>query len=342
MKILFLTLMDEKYSRTWTYFQALKSNGVDCAYIHLDLESAWKELKNLRTEFPGEETKIVIGSASQILVMPAYIIFKKRPYLDAGWSLFESTLVNWKRAGFLGQNLFKTYFIDFIATQFSQKIFLESDLQTKWYRRTLLASKRKCVRIYTGLDESEFSPQSNKIKESKKDFTVVFRGKNNNEAGLDVLAEATRILSDQKIDFIILSNSKELKTQFSNRTRVIAEFFESKNEIATHLANADLSLGQLSNHKRLKRTIPHKAFESAYLGVPYLTARNSGILEIFEEDKEIFCFKPGSPEDLAKQILFLSKNRTVLEKSSIPLKARYRARLSQTLLADELLKHINS
>jgi len=340
--VIFLTLKDEKYSRTWTYYSALRNIGIDSSFIRLDLNTVWRDLKKLKSDLQDQELKVIVGSASQLLVLPVLLIFKHKPYLDAGWSLLESTMVNRKRAGFLGRNLLKTYLIDFIATQFSKKIFLESDLQVKWYVRTFLTSKRKCVTLYTGLDESDFTPEIKGIKKKSKDFNVVFRGKVNDEAGLAVLAEATRILSGQEIKFIVLSNSRNLNAQFSNKTTLITQFFESKNEIATYLTNADLSLGQLSNHKRLKRTIPHKAFESAYLGVPYLTARNLGILEIFEEEKEVFCFEPGSAKDLARQIQFLKENRAILENSSGKLRARYRAQLSQGLLGEELLRHLTS
>jgi glycosyltransferase involved in cell wall biosynthesis len=64
----------------------------------------------------------------------------------------------------------------------------------------------------------------------------------------------------------------------------------------------DLALGQMAKNKRLNRTIPHKAFEFAYLAKPYLSGRNLAIKELFVENVEILCFEPGNPKDLAEKI----------------------------------------
>jgi glycosyltransferase involved in cell wall biosynthesis len=333
--------MDERYSRTWTYFSYLKSDGVDCEYIRINRSKIWQDLKSIKTANSDKEIKLVVGSASQLLVFPTFLLFKSRPYLDAGWSLFESTRVSRGRSGLLYERMFKAYLIDFVATQFSKLIFLESHLQAKWYRRKFLASPKKCRVIYTGIDETDFDPQVIR-QEFEEVFTVVFRGKDNPEAGLNLLAKATQILSHEEIQFVVLSKLTENAMEFSGNTTIISSYFDSKQDIARHIANSDLSLGQLSNHPRLSRTIPHKAFESAFLGVPYLSARNSGILEIFQENNEIFCFDPDSAEDLAAKIRLLKSERKLLWESAKRIKETYLNTLSQKVLAEEFLRIISS
>ena len=337
MKILFLSLKEEGYSRTWTYFTSLQSQGADCEFLRLNRGSIWRNLKIAKKSGKGISNRIVIGSASQLLVIPSILVFKTRPFLDAGWSLFESTIVNRTRAGKFHEKAIKAYLIDFVATIFSRKVFLESKLQVAWYKNIFFVRKEKCITLYTGLDESEFMPENVSKTKSETSFKVVFRGKNNDEAGLEILAQATKILADDDIDFEVISNMDQSELNFSERTKVISKFYKSKNSIASVLAAADLSLGQLSNHTRLSRTIPHKAFESAFLGIPYLTARNSGILEIFQENEEIFCFDSGSAEDLVAKIRFLKSNRSRLEKSGKKLKEKYSERLSQKILAQQLM-----
>ncbi len=341
LKLIFLTLMDERYSRTWTYFSYLKSDGVDCEYIRINRSTIWRDLKSIKASNPGKEIKVVVGSASQLLVIPTLLLFKSRPYLDAGWSLFESTRVSRRRSGLLYGRMFKSYCIDFVATQFSKLIFLESHLQSKWYRRKLLASPKKCKVIYTGIDETDFETQVSR-QETEEVFTVIFRGKDNPEAGLNLLAKATQILSNDEIQFVVLSNTAKNGLDFSGKTTIISSYFDSKKDIAGHIANSDLSLGQLSNNSRLSRTIPHKAFESAFLGVPYLSARNSGILEIFQENKEIFCFDPGSAEDLAAKIRLLKSDRKLLYESAKRIKETYSDKLCQKILSEEFMRLVSS
>lgn len=340
-RILFITLMEEKYSRTWNYYRALELAGVDCSYVQLNSDSLIRNLWKIKKMKLEPDVKIIVGSASQMLVLPIRIIMCTKVYLDAGWSLVESTLVNRERQGIVRWRVVKNYLIDFVASILSTKIFVESHAQKDWYENHFPFTKGKCLTLYTGLDEEEFAESGTRLNDRTSTFKVIFRGKDNDEAGLRVLSEASHILIDENIKFVILSKPREIVGKFSSNTLVIQDYFKSKKEIASHYMKSDLSLGQLSGHIRLERTIPHKAYESAYLGIPYLTARNRGILEVFSEGQEVFCFEPDSATDLAEKILFLSKNRELLSQSSKKLKTRYEQDLSQRKLAEKLLDYLN-
>ena len=338
MKILFVSIMEKGYSRTSTYFSSLKSQGHDCDFFQIEPSNMINELRRIKTELSTNPEIVVVGSASQLLVIPTILVFKLRPFLDAGWSLFESTIVTRERAGRFNQRACKAYLIDLVATIFSRRVLLESHRQVSWYKKVFFTNTRKCVTLYTGVDEVEFYSELLTNPNPREAFKIVFRGKSNEEAGLDVLAKATKILSEEDVDFLVISNLDWSEVNFSARTKVINEYFKSKKSIAAIIVEADLSLGQLSNHPRLGRTIPHKAFESAFLGVPYLSARNSGILEIFQENKEIFCFDPGSAEDLASKIMFLKSERELLLESGRRIKEKYSKTLSQEVLSGEFLR----
>ena len=342
MKILFLSIKEKGYSRTSTYFSSLKSHAYDCDFFQIEPSNMINELRRIKADFSTNPEIIVVGSASQLLVIPTIIVFKLRPFLDAGWSLFESTIVTRERAGRFNQRACKAYLIDLAATIFSRKVLLESHHQVNWYKKIFITNSRKCVTLYTGVDEAEFYPGALTNPNPRKAFKIVFRGKSNEEAGLDVLAKATKILSEEDVDFLVISNLDQSKLSFSGRTKVINKYLKSKRSIAAIIVEADLSLGQLSNHPRLRRTIPHKAFESAFLGIPYLTARNFGILEVFQENQEIFCFDPGSAEDLAAKIMFLKSERELLLESGRRIKERYSTTLSQKVLSEEFLRIITS
>ena len=72
-------------------------------------------------------------------------------------------------------------------------------------------------------------------------------------------------------------------------------------ELRERMLGAHISLGQLANHPRLSRTLPAKLFESLALGLPYLTGRNAGILELLKENETCIATEPGNPDDLAKK-----------------------------------------
>ena len=112
----------------------------------------------------------------------------------------------------------------------------------------------------------------------------------------------------------------------------------SKSDLAKVYNSAALTLGQLSDHKRLKRTIPHKAFESAFLSKPYLTARNFGINELFSETQEVECFNAGDPLDLALKIKFLLNQPDTLKFLANNMHTKYKSHCSQLKLSEHFLE----
>ena len=99
-----------------------------------------------------------------------------------------------------------------------------------------------------------------------------------------------------------------------------------------------LSIGQISNSARLERTIPHKSFESALIGVPYLTLRRKGILEFLINDFEAIFFDKIDPKEMAKVIDKLFSDSEWQKELTLNIKKAYGLRSSQLLLKAELVQ----
>lgn len=199
------------------------------------------------------------------------------------------------------------------------------------------------MRIYIyGGQRKNFSPSTdfqlptNLFNNSK---IVLFRGKYNHEGGLEVLAKTTKALESQRITFWVFAPGIPKELEFSKNTIIDINYY-SPSTVARIQSESTITLGQLAKHERLARTIPHKAFEAAFLGKAYLTGRNQGILEIFEEDKEISCFNPGDPIDLAKKILELFTKPESLKNLGLNMQVKYSKVASQTHLSEKLLNTI--
>ncbi len=335
----FLSLTEPGYSRSWTYFNGLKSQGVKSSYTQIK-----KPYKNSILQLKPqirEEDEVVVASPSHLLVIYARFILKRKVILDAGWSLFEGEVISRKRYGFLGIRATKIYLIDFFANLFAKIILVETVLQKKYYKKLFLLPEKKVKVLYTGIDEESFSslarPHSFNTPEESY-FSVLFRGKYNLEAGLEVLSQAAEILYSEKILFSIYAPGIPKNILFSDNVKVHRDQL-TKPEIAFLLRNTDLALGQLSSNPRLSRTIPHKAFEAAFCSAPYLTARSSGVLEVFTE-KEVITFEPGSPTDLAEQILRISKSPNMNRDFAEALRRKYELTVSQDILTKKFLVHI--
>jgi glycosyltransferase involved in cell wall biosynthesis len=280
-------------------------------------------------------------SPSNYLVIYARIFLGNRIILDAGWALYDGTVVSRNKYGF---DAIKSYLIDFFTAKIAKQVIVESELQKKFFSKMFLVRKKKLRVIYTGIDEDSFSTKS-KIQLPLDIFrngkVVLFRGKFNSEAGLEVLAQATKILKSKKITFWILCPGLPSEIIFSSNS-IVDKRFLPKNDIAKIQKASALTLGQLAAHKRLSRTIPHKAYESAFLKSPYLTGRNFGILEIFTENKELFCFNPGDAGDLARKILDIFDNPIERNRIGNGMYQKYISTLNQKILASEFINVVRS
>ena len=260
--------------------------------------------------------------------------------LDAGWSLFEGTVISRKRYGTLGSIAIKNYLIDFISSHITKKIILESNLQKTFYSKLFLVRSTKCNVLYTGIDEESF--QLDNSYETPPDIfnnsrIVLFRGKYNPEAGIEVLAEATKLLSKEQITFWVFCPGLPINIDFSENTFISREIL-SKSKISKLQKSSRILLGQLAKHNRLNRTIPHKAFEAAFLATPYLTAGNKGIAELFTEGIDIECFSPGNSLALVDKIRNLIIDHDKLNKMSYSIHEKYENICNQKMLSQNFLK----
>ncbi|MBM3682453.1 MAG: glycosyltransferase [Actinobacteria bacterium] len=339
-KFYFLTIGEAGYSRSWNYYKGLLKLGETAEFVQIDPKKLIKTFITIKKKTSINDDFVVM-SPSHYLVPFARFFLGKNVYLDAGWSLFEGSIISRRKIGFIGTNVLKTYFIDLTASFLAKRIILESNAQKAFYCKSFLLRNSKCSVIYTGIDEEQFKlnlQYQTPIDIFKNSKIVLFRGKYTAEAGLEVLAKASKLLSNEKITFWIYSPGIPKDLEFSSNTIVIDGFLASKQDLAKVYSEASLTLGQLSNHSRLRRTIPHKAFESAFLAKPYLSARTKGILELFTENKDIFCFNAGDENDLAKKIRNFFGNFSAHESIGKNMKKKYDLELSQCELSSKFLK----
>lgn len=343
-KLNFITIDDKGYSRSWNYYSGAKKLGENVEFFKINHKHLFKSFLKLRTKLDPQDIYIVM-SPSHYLVLFVRIFLGKNIVLDSGWSLFEGTVISRKKNGLLMNNLLKIYIIDFIAAHFAQKIILESESQKKYYSSLFLIRKSKCFTLFTGVDEDAFTKiASNSLPPDyfNNSKIVLFRGKYNIESGIDTLAEASMLLKDKMITFWVFCPGLPEKFVFSKNTFVQRESINSKKELASIYDAAAVTLGQMSNHPRLSRTIPHKAFESAFLGKPYISARAAGISELFKDKSEILFFEPANSKDLANKILELIENPEKLKYMSKAIRKKYDSYCSQYVLAKKFISIIES
>jgi len=337
-KIIFLTIGEPGYSRSWTYFNGAKKLDANVEFIKIDSRNLIKQFLQIKKQV-AKDNIFVVMSPSQYLVPFVRFFLGKNIVLDAGWSLFEGTVISRKRYGLFGSIAIKNYFIDFMSSHLAKKIILESNLQKTFYSKLFLVRSKKCRVLYTGFDEESFYLDNTYVTPPdyfQNSKIVLFRGKYNPEAGIQILAEATKILSEDQITFWVFCPGLPINIDFSKNSFVSRDILP-RGKISKLQKSCTIMLGQLAKHNRLNRTIPHKAFEAGFLATPYLTAGNKGITELFTEGFEVECFSPGNSIALVDKIRNLISDHDKLNEMSALIYEKYQNNCNQRMLSQKFL-----
>ena len=338
---LFLSFVGADYSRASVY---LYQNLNETPYKIIKLTPAFNyffiELLSKRKILRAKNLTIVVLSPCSILVPFLKIITGRPIVLDAGWPLTDAELGNVNRHAF-NLRYIKSWVIDFLAFHLAKKTILESQSQKAYVSKFYFVSKSKLEVVFTGVNENKYtiemddSAPSNYLKILNEDF-VLFRGKNNTESGIENIIKIADI-SSNAYKFVIVSN--KMPTNFKEDANVvfISEYLQDL-EIALLYQKCFLSLGQISDSKRLDRTIPHKAFESGYFGTPYLTLKRDGIAEFLSGGSEAIFVDTVNIVNIAKIIEEFHSNFVLQKELKINIKKRYSKIASQTKLKRDFFK----
>ncbi len=314
LKICYFGNYVSDFSRNRIFQSGLKQNGaqvVECQDMSRGLTKyyrLWKKHQKIKNDYDV----MIVGYPGHVVAPFAKLISSKKVVLDALCSLYEGEIISRQSSRRWSIKGLQIWLIDFLAYFFVDLVLVESEAQKKFFIKRFFVSPNKCQVVYTGADDSVFFPDPN-IKK-KKTFTAVFRGRFLPEAGVDVVVRAAKLLEGKGIDFLIigggLENKKILKLISDLKPSNL--FLESRRlsdgELRAEMLSCHVSLGQFANHERLSRTIPHKAFESLALGLPYLTARSEGVSEMLTDEQNCVMTEANDPESLSNKIVFLRDN----------------------------------
>ena len=220
--------------------------------------------------------------------------------LDAGWSLTDGLISR----GIKNKQILKfpvIAWIDFISFHLADIVLLESYAQLGRVKKHFLIRKSKLRVQFTGLNETSFtseSPQSpiissvkNRIIEMNNPLVVLFRGKINRESGFENILEAANTLIDS-VTFIFATGENAKQNNLPRN--VIAVPHISDIEMKQIYLISQVSIGQVSRHRRLRYTIPHKAFEAGFFSMPYITTDSMGVREYLIPKSAIFLKEPSA------------------------------------------------
>jgi len=332
----FITSYKIDYSRSGVLLSYLSKKDLVAGVIKFN---SWKSLFIFASQILKANKKTdyyIIMNPSQFLTPVVRILTNKKIILDSGWPLTEKSRSR-KIATTEKVQRSKSWIIDFVSIHLANLVLLESQLQKERTSRRFKISRNKLEVSLTGVDEEAFLLSAHGEKLPGEKFKVGFRGRYNLEAGLEVLAKTTLLCNDQDISFLVLSPNIPNHIKFGENTDIKNKIFASKDKMADLLNSCDVLLGQLSDHPRLSVTIPHKAYEAAVMGKPYLTARATGIQEFLAEGAEAEYFVAGDPVDLLKKIEKLKADKEYRELLGENILKKYKEMTSEEAIGNNFL-----
>lgn len=305
--------------------------------------SAFIELINFRLKTKRSNVRFVVMSPHHRFTVILKILFWQNIVLDAGWPLSDS---NFTRKYSISEKFqaSKNYCVDFISFQSCQMAILETNEQIDYVAKKFMVRKVKLVRNFTSFNELQYvecaSPIRSELFPAKinGEKWILFRGKWNMESGLDNLLGAVPFL-DSGIKLIIATDRQLDFFNGSDKVFIISTRL-SESEIKYLYEKSDLTVGQLSSHARVARTIPHKAFEAGYFGRPYLTTGSPAIREFLGPDMSPLFVEDVSPTTIAALINKVCNEGELLRALGRGIRFRYNSIASQIITTNKFESYL--
>lgn len=347
--VLYFGIFDPSFSRNKVYIDGLRQHGVT-VILCTDTAKGLRKYWNLFWKHWALRKKydvLIVGYPGFIMVPFARCISRKRVIFDALCSYYEIEILSRDALHEVPFRKLYARTIDWFATRCATTVLVETEKQREYFISTLAVDAKKVVTVYTGVDDCVFFAEQGAKKQAE--FTVLFRGRITHEAGVETVLRAAKLLEGEGIKFLIIGYGWNTEMERFNK---VLEELSPRNvchvakqlpfeELRERMQGCHVSLGQFAEHERLERTIPHKAFESLVMILPYITAHAAGICEILKDGETCLFVRQADAQDLAEKIRTLYRDqvlRTALAENAYML---YEERFCPRAIVAPILKLIN-
>lgn len=326
--------------------RGLRENGVVVKEI-ADNTPGWKKYVHIARDYRACERDcdvVMVGFAGSVLVIFMRLLTRKKIIYNALSTFYDSMIVSRFGGTRFSFGFAWYYSLDWLAFHSADRVFLECQAQKDLAIRVYKVSPEKLSVHFVGTDDTQFyvDPAVPKLKQ----FTVAFRGMFLPEAGADVVLRAAKELEHEGVQFRIIGRGllqKDVEDLMRQLKPANVELITERLPIEilrTTMLECHLSLGQLADHPRVHTTIPHKAFESMTMKLPYLTGDNNGVREILTDTVTCFTVPPGDHHALARKIIELRDRPRELERVSENAYRLYKREYTPEILAQKIIEEI--
>lgn len=253
----------------------------------------------------------------------------------------------WVRSGGLAKIFYKS--IDRLIYFLSHKVLIDSLSQRNFLIKERVVSLNKSIVLHKGsvggVDIVKF--KFNKKKRiklrkkfliSKNTFVFLYLGRINKDKGISELINAFKKIeknNDVLLIFVGSIEDNKLIRLFENEKKILYFNFTTKPQDWFSLAD----ILCLPSYREGFGTV---VIEAASSGIPALCSNIYGLKDAITEHKTGFFHKVGSIDDIKKKMLYIIKNKKLVEKYGISARKKVSKDFEQSLITKKLIKFINS
>lgn len=307
-RVVFITTKNLDYIRNLQEQELIRKEAKSCEVIGSNSKKYPVRLLTvywnvLRRRFQKDEV-VFVGFAPQ-LVLP-FLSFKfKKNYVmcDFFISMYDTLVYDRKKftKNSIPGKLCK--WLDIKTVKKADYMIADTRAHKEYFCEAFGAKPANVEVLYIIADKGIYYPREGRRTRHQDKFLVLYFGSILPLQGVDVIIEAARRVTDQKIVFYIIG---PVKNEVLPENVVNIPWLSQK-DLAEHIAMADLCLaGHFNaNNNKAKRTIPGKAYIYEMMEKPMILGDNPATHELYQEDDMHFFVEMGNPQALAERIMEL-------------------------------------
>lgn len=317
--VLFITTKNIDYIRNTQELRIInaKAKSVDIIYSEkknyaLRIPDVWRKIDK---EKVNKSNVIFVGFEPQFVIPFVGWKFKEKVVvIDFFISVYDTLICDRKKFKAGGIVAKFSHWMDTITIRKATHIITDTKAHAKYFETEFDGKCEKFETIYLEADSQIYYPRpQNKSIELKDKFVVLYFGSILPLQGVNIVLDAIRELKNRKDIYFDIIGPISDKYEKPIQSNVHYSEWLLQEELAEHIANADLCLaGHFDNTiEKAKRTIPGKAHIYEMMKKPMILGDSEANRELFIEDSRHKFVEMNNAKALSNAILEGKENETI-------------------------------